>query len=66
MNSIDEIRKLESNINDETNAELRKTNLKRIILFYSTNVKSYAKWFEIAQVNKNEENFTTYQIIYRV
>ena len=42
------------------------TDLKKIIHDYSINVKNYAKWFEIAAVNKNEESFTTYQIIYRV
>ncbi len=42
------------------------TDLKKLILEYSTNVKNYAKWFEIADVNKNEDSYTTYKVIYRV
>jgi hypothetical protein len=42
------------------------TELKKLILEYSTNVKNYAKWFEIADVNKNEDSYTTYKVIYRV
>lgn len=39
---------------------------KRALVFYSTNVKSYAKWFEISEVEKNEETFTSYKVVYRV
>jgi hypothetical protein len=40
--------------------------LKQAIGFYSANIKSYAKWFEISEVNKNEETFTSYKVVYRV
>ena len=49
--------------NDLMNEE--KNNLKKIIMDYSTNTKNYAKWFEIAEVEKNEETYTSYKVIYR-
>lgn len=39
---------------------------KQAIGFYSSNVKCYAKWFEISEVNKNEETYTSYKVVYRV
>lgn len=51
--SIDEINK---------NREL----FKKAIAFYSANVKSYAKWFEINEINKNEDTYTSYKVVYRV
>ena len=39
---------------------------KQAIAFYSSNVKSYAKWFEISEINKNEETYTSYKVVYRV
>ncbi|CAF0947715.1 unnamed protein product [Brachionus calyciflorus] len=40
--------------------------LKIILVNYSSNVKSYAKWFEISDVDKNEESFTSYKVVYRL
>ena len=43
-----------------------KETLKKLVTSYSTNVKNYAKWFEINQVFKNEDSYTTYNVVYRV
>jgi len=40
--------------------------VKQMLISYSGNVKMYAKWFDISEVDKNEETFTTYKVIYRV
>ena len=45
---------------------LDKDTLKKLVTDYSTNVKNYAKWFEINQVFKNEDSYTKYNVIYRV
>ena len=39
---------------------------RQLLLSYSTNVKNYAKWFDIARVELNEKTFTKYKLIYRV
>lgn len=49
---------------DEINTN--KDVFKRALIFYSANVKNYAKWFEINEINKNETSFTSYKVIYRV
>ena len=50
-----------SNINDLDDL----VNLRKMIISYSTNVKNFAKWFEITEVNKNEATFTSYKVVYR-
>ena len=40
--------------------------LKIVLVNYSSNVKSYAKWFEISDIDKNEGSFTSYKVVYRV
>jgi hypothetical protein len=40
--------------------------IKQQLISYSTNVKMYAKWFDISEVKKNEDTFTTYKVVYRV
>lgn len=40
--------------------------VKQLLISYSANVKMYAKWFDISEVDKNEETFTTYKVVYRV
>jgi hypothetical protein len=40
--------------------------LKSALIHYSTNVKHYAKWFDVANIIKNEDTYTVYQVIYRV
>ena len=53
-------------ITTKTKMNSNEIELTKLILDYSINVKNYAKWFEIADVNKNEDSFTTYKVIYRV
>jgi hypothetical protein len=54
--------------NNDNNNEInqKKSLLKKQLLEYSTNVKNYAKWFEISEVKKDESSFTSYKVIYRV
>ena len=40
--------------------------LKKVLVNYSSNVKSYAKWFEINEIDKNEDKFTSYRVVCRV
>ena len=40
-------------------------DLRKILIEYSTNVKNYAKWFEITDIDKNEASYTTYKVVYR-
>ena len=40
--------------------------LKSALVYYSSNVKAFAKWFEIGDIIKNEDTFTVYQVVYRV
>lgn len=49
---------------DEINSN--REYLKIVLINYSTNVKSYAKWFEISEVDKNEDTYTSYKVVYRV
>lgn len=60
LNRMSNLNQFNELISDE------KAHLRKQILDYSINVKNYAKWFEIADVNKNEDSFTTYKVIYRV
>lgn len=39
---------------------------KKRLLEYSANVKNYAKWFEISDVKKVDEGYTSYKVVYRV
>lgn len=45
--------------------QLDNVNKKRL-LEYSVNVKNYAKWFEISDVKKVDEGYTSYKVVYRV
>ena len=56
----------EMNTIDTRSLQNPKARLKKLLFDYSVSVKNYAKWFEITQVNKNQETFTTYKVIYRV
>lgn len=38
---------------------------KKRLLEYSANVKNYAKWFEISDVKKVDEGYTSYKVVYR-
>jgi hypothetical protein len=40
--------------------------LKNLILKYSKDVKNYAKWFEISQIDKKQGSYTVYKVVYRV
>ena len=57
-----------ANLANVSPAEINKSPelLKHAIAFYSSNVKNYAKWFEISEISKNEDTFTSYKVVYRV
>ncbi len=43
----------------------RRAELKKRILEYSTNVKNFAKWFEIGGVKQVDDSYTVYKVVYR-
>ena len=51
----------EINLNEKNDL----VNLRKFLIEHSINVKNYAKWFEINEVNKNESTYTSYKVVYR-